>query len=133
MSQGSVTLTGVSWGPGSNLRGGMDVCKCIVPSRHGDTLNSRRAENPLVRLVGGKERWREREGPDYPQCDLPQNWGGKGLNCTVICMVLKATDNDKRHFAMMNSVDLDLAVADQVTLVKTTDLLIQNFSPPKLC
>ncbi|GFW46932.1 hypothetical protein TNCV_2982881 [Trichonephila clavipes] len=29
----------------------MDVCKCIVPSRHGDTLNSRRAASPLVRLI----------------------------------------------------------------------------------
>ncbi|GFW06893.1 dual specificity protein phosphatase 22 [Trichonephila clavipes] len=33
----------------------MDVCKCIVPSRQGDTLNSRRASNPLVRLVEGEE------------------------------------------------------------------------------
>ncbi|GFY11133.1 uncharacterized protein TNCV_4471191 [Trichonephila clavipes] len=35
----------------------MDVCKCIVPLRHGGTLNSRRVASPLVRLVEGKERW----------------------------------------------------------------------------
>ncbi|GFV05033.1 hypothetical protein TNCV_222501 [Trichonephila clavipes] len=34
----------------------MDVCKCIVPSRHGGTLNSRLGVSPLVRLVEGKER-----------------------------------------------------------------------------
>ncbi|GFY01326.1 hypothetical protein TNCV_5077921 [Trichonephila clavipes] len=35
----------------------MDACKCIMPSRHGDTLNSRGATSPLVRLVEGEERW----------------------------------------------------------------------------
>ncbi|GFW15196.1 uncharacterized protein TNCV_173431 [Trichonephila clavipes] len=29
----------------------MDVSKCIVPSRHGCTLNNRRNSRPLVRLV----------------------------------------------------------------------------------
>ncbi|GFY16625.1 hypothetical protein TNCV_2787511 [Trichonephila clavipes] len=33
----------------------MDVCKCIVPSRHVGTLNSRLAASPLVRLVEGEE------------------------------------------------------------------------------
>ncbi|GFT73391.1 hypothetical protein TNCV_1081501 [Trichonephila clavipes] len=33
---------------GSNLEEGMDVCKCIVPSRHEGTLNSRRAASPHV-------------------------------------------------------------------------------------
>ncbi|GFX67530.1 hypothetical protein TNCV_3932721 [Trichonephila clavipes] len=35
----------------------MDVYKCIVPSRHGDTINSRRAVSPLVWSVEGEERW----------------------------------------------------------------------------
>ncbi|GFT15946.1 hypothetical protein TNCV_3315121 [Trichonephila clavipes] len=39
---------------GSNPGVDMDVCKCIVPSRHGCTLNSRRAASPLVRLRKGK-------------------------------------------------------------------------------
>ncbi|GFU24122.1 hypothetical protein TNCV_2007151 [Trichonephila clavipes] len=39
----------------------MDVCKCIVPLRHGGTTNSHRAASPLVRLVDGEERW---ETPD---------------------------------------------------------------------
>ncbi|GFS95703.1 hypothetical protein TNCV_251001 [Trichonephila clavipes] len=41
----------------------MDVCKCIVPLRHGGTLNSRRAASPLVMFVEGEERW---EAPDHP-------------------------------------------------------------------
>ncbi|GFT89937.1 hypothetical protein TNCV_1666501 [Trichonephila clavipes] len=42
----------------------MDVCKCIVPSRHEGTVNSRRAASPLVRVVEGVERW---QAPDHPQ------------------------------------------------------------------
>ncbi|GFX37251.1 uncharacterized protein TNCV_995261 [Trichonephila clavipes] len=42
----------------------MDVCKCIVPSRHGGTINNRRAASPLVWLVEVEERW---ESPDHPQ------------------------------------------------------------------
>ncbi|GFW70326.1 uncharacterized protein TNCV_5131521 [Trichonephila clavipes] len=41
----------------------MDVCKCIVPSQHEGTLNSRRAVSPLVWLVEGEERWK---APDHP-------------------------------------------------------------------
>ncbi|GFV08306.1 hypothetical protein TNCV_327401 [Trichonephila clavipes] len=37
-----------SQGLGSNPGEGMDVCKCIVPSRHEGTLNIRRAANSLV-------------------------------------------------------------------------------------
>ncbi|GFV71458.1 transposable element Tc3 transposase [Trichonephila clavipes] len=43
-----VTLTTGPFGLGSNPGGGMDVCKCIVPLRHGGTLNSRRSASPLV-------------------------------------------------------------------------------------
>ncbi|GFW48616.1 hypothetical protein TNCV_4241971 [Trichonephila clavipes] len=50
------TLTAVSLGLGSNPGEGMHVCQCIVPSRHGGTLNSRRATSPLVWLVEGEER-----------------------------------------------------------------------------
>ncbi|GFX56318.1 hypothetical protein TNCV_2242501 [Trichonephila clavipes] len=32
----------------------MNICKCIVPLRHGATINSRRAASPLVRLVEGE-------------------------------------------------------------------------------
>ncbi|GFV11681.1 uncharacterized protein TNCV_976701 [Trichonephila clavipes] len=58
-------------GPGSHPGEGMDVCKCIVPVGHGDTLNSRQAASPLVRLVEGEERW---ETPDHSRGVLPQNW-----------------------------------------------------------
>ncbi|GFS99429.1 uncharacterized protein TNCV_35751 [Trichonephila clavipes] len=68
----------------------MDVCKCIVPSRHGGTLNSHRAASPLVRLVD----------PDHLQGVLPQNWGETELNRSVTWMVLKATANDRRHLAL---------------------------------
>ncbi|GFV05922.1 uncharacterized protein TNCV_3142131 [Trichonephila clavipes] len=53
------TLSLYCIGPGED----MDVCKCIAPSRHGDTLNCRRAANPIVRLVEGVERW---EASDHP-------------------------------------------------------------------
>ncbi|GFU44426.1 uncharacterized protein TNCV_1505591 [Trichonephila clavipes] len=71
----------------------MDVCKCIVPLRHGDTLNSRQATSPLMRLVAGDERW---EVSTHPQGFLPQNWGGTELNRTITCMVFKAKANNRR-------------------------------------
>ncbi|GFW40669.1 uncharacterized protein TNCV_2836131 [Trichonephila clavipes] len=77
----------------------MDVCECIVPSRHESTLNSRRAVNPLVRLVEGEERW---ESPDHFQGVLPLNWGETELNRSVTCMLLKATANDKCHLALIH-------------------------------
>ncbi|GFT37816.1 hypothetical protein TNCV_4128831 [Trichonephila clavipes] len=46
-------------GPGFESRGRHGCCKCIVPSRHGGTLNIRRVPNPLVRLVEGEERGRQ--------------------------------------------------------------------------
>ncbi|GFV74395.1 transposable element Tcb2 transposase [Trichonephila clavipes] len=50
------TLTAVSLGLGSNPGEDMDICECIVPSRHGGALNSHQAASPLVRLVEGEER-----------------------------------------------------------------------------
>ncbi|GFX15657.1 cullin-4A [Trichonephila clavipes] len=76
-------------GLGSNPGEGKNVCKCIVPSRHGGTLNSRRAASPFVRLVAGDERWK---ALTLPQGVLPQNWGETELYHTVSCMVLKAND-----------------------------------------
>ncbi|GFX43261.1 hypothetical protein TNCV_2389691 [Trichonephila clavipes] len=46
----------------SNPGEDMGVCKCIVPSWHGDTINSRRAASPLMRLMEGEEKW---EVPDH--------------------------------------------------------------------
>ncbi|GFW44428.1 hypothetical protein TNCV_1748571 [Trichonephila clavipes] len=59
----------------------MDVCKCIVTARHGITLNS-------PREVGGR--------PLTPQGTLPLNLDRTKQNRTVICMMLKATANDRR-------------------------------------
>ncbi|GFU26526.1 hypothetical protein TNCV_2463681 [Trichonephila clavipes] len=39
-------------------------------------------------------------GPDNSQGVLPQNWGENELNRSVICMVLKATANDRHHLAL---------------------------------
>ncbi|GFY24734.1 hypothetical protein TNCV_1017801 [Trichonephila clavipes] len=50
----------------------MDVCKCIVPSQHGDTLNSRHAASPLLRLMAGDER---REAPEPPPGCSPSKLG----------------------------------------------------------
>ncbi|GFV22916.1 uncharacterized protein TNCV_2623691 [Trichonephila clavipes] len=90
-------LTAMPLGLGSNLGEDMDVCKCIVPSRHGVTLNSHRAAIPLVRLVEGKKRL---EAIDPILGVLPQNWDETELNRSVTCMVLKATANDRRHLAL---------------------------------
>ncbi|GFX47415.1 uncharacterized protein TNCV_1734021 [Trichonephila clavipes] len=91
------TLTTVLLGLGSNPGEDMDVCKCIVPSCHGGTLNNHRAASPLVRLVEGEQMW---EAPDQSQGVLPQNWGESELNRSVTCMGLKATDNNRRHLAL---------------------------------
>ncbi|GFX29137.1 uncharacterized protein TNCV_3216721 [Trichonephila clavipes] len=93
-------LTAVPWGLGSNLEEDMDVCKCIVPLRHESTLNSCRATNLLVWLVEGVERW---DAPDHPQVSSLKNWGGNELNRTVICMVLRATANERRHLALCHN------------------------------
>ncbi|GFX64527.1 hypothetical protein TNCV_2811521 [Trichonephila clavipes] len=50
-----------------------------MPSRHGGTLNNRRAANPIVR-VGREERWK---ALDHLQGVLPQNWDGTEQNCIV--------------------------------------------------
>ncbi|GFV24029.1 hypothetical protein TNCV_235981 [Trichonephila clavipes] len=54
-------LTVESYGMGSNSRESMDVCKCIVPLWHGDTLHSHRAASSLMRLVEGEESWEASE------------------------------------------------------------------------
>ncbi|GFU99151.1 hypothetical protein TNCV_1228651 [Trichonephila clavipes] len=51
----------------SNPRDGMNVRKCIAPSRHGGTLKSRRTASPLVRLGEGEDRWRP------PRCSPSSN------------------------------------------------------------
>ncbi|GFT92701.1 hypothetical protein TNCV_3076861 [Trichonephila clavipes] len=70
---------------GSNLAEGTDVCKCIVPSRQGGSLNSRRSASPLVRLVEGEERW----------CSLSKLGWKNGAKSTVACMELKAKGNGR--------------------------------------
>ncbi|GFU29149.1 uncharacterized protein TNCV_4837411 [Trichonephila clavipes] len=79
-----VTLTAVQLGLDSNPGEDMDVCKCIVPARHGGTLNSRRTASPLVRWWKGKEM----EAPEHPRV-FSLKIGVK--NRFVTCMVLKAT------------------------------------------
>ncbi|GFW53303.1 uncharacterized protein TNCV_4075241 [Trichonephila clavipes] len=64
----------------------MDVCKCIVPLRHGGTLNRRRATSPVMWLVEGEERW---EAPGHTHGFLPLNWSGTEQKRTVTCMVLR--------------------------------------------
>ncbi|GFS53312.1 uncharacterized protein TNCV_3845131 [Trichonephila clavipes] len=83
--------------PRFESREDMDVCKCIVPSRHGATLISRRAANPLVRLVAWDGKWRPLT---LPQGVIPPNQAENELIRSVTCMVLKATANDRRHLAL---------------------------------
>ncbi|GFX20858.1 hypothetical protein TNCV_79131 [Trichonephila clavipes] len=53
---GLVKLTAVPYDQDLNPGEGIDVCKCIVPLRHGGSLNSRRVTRTLVRLMEGEER-----------------------------------------------------------------------------
>ncbi|GFX46222.1 transposable element Tcb2 transposase [Trichonephila clavipes] len=76
---------------GSNPGECIDVCVCIVPLRHGGTLNSRRAACFHVRLVESEER---KEASDHLQDVLTQIWSGTQPN--LACLVLKATDNNRR-------------------------------------
>ncbi|GFW03803.1 uncharacterized protein TNCV_2539141 [Trichonephila clavipes] len=78
----------------------MNVCKCIVPSRHGDTLNSRRAASPLSSLGEGEEKW---ETSDHPQSVPQLNWGGTEPNRAVTCIVLNGT-NERCHLALCHDV-----------------------------
>ncbi|GFT48481.1 hypothetical protein TNCV_3383401 [Trichonephila clavipes] len=70
----------------------MDACKCIVPLRHGDTLNSRRAASPLVWLVEREERW---EALIILRVSSPLNWDGTEQKRIVTCMVPKTKANDR--------------------------------------
>ncbi|GFU18097.1 uncharacterized protein TNCV_1446521 [Trichonephila clavipes] len=84
----------------------MDVRKCIVPLRHGGTLNSRRAASPLVRLVE-EERW---ENPDHTHRRvLPQNCGGtvQIRYVTVWCskLMLTTCGSTVRDFAPLDRLD----------------------------
>ncbi|GFY09231.1 cullin-4A [Trichonephila clavipes] len=90
------TLTAVLLGLGSNPEEDMDVCNCIVSSRHWGILNSRRTLSHLVNVVEGKEV----VAPNHPLCVLPQNRGETELSLSVTCMVVKATVNDIRHLAL---------------------------------
>ncbi|GFX62678.1 vacuolar protein sorting-associated protein 13C [Trichonephila clavipes] len=77
-----VTLTGVPYGLGSNPGEGMDVCKCIMPSRHGSILNSRGAASLFVWLVEGVEMW---ETLDPSQDILPTKLGVKPSKIVQLC------------------------------------------------
>ncbi|GFS77388.1 uncharacterized protein TNCV_4566211 [Trichonephila clavipes] len=68
---GMVALIAVPLGLSSNPEGSIDVFKCIVSLRHGNTLNFRRAASPLVRLLEEEERL---EASEHTQGVLPQNW-----------------------------------------------------------
>ncbi|GFV16099.1 uncharacterized protein TNCV_3378631 [Trichonephila clavipes] len=71
----------------------MEDCKCIVPPRHGGTINSCQDTSPLMKLVAGEVGW----GPlTTPSNIFPPNRVGTEQNRTVTCMMLKTKANDKR-------------------------------------
>ncbi|GFV51566.1 hypothetical protein TNCV_3729371 [Trichonephila clavipes] len=59
---------------GSKAGESMDVCKCLVPLKHG-TSNSHRAASPLVKLVEGEERWETPNNSRYSPSKLGFNQG----------------------------------------------------------
>ncbi|GFX81475.1 hypothetical protein TNCV_143251 [Trichonephila clavipes] len=73
---------------GLNPREGMDVCKCILLLRHGATLSSRWAVSPLVRFVEGEKGGGLLITPSVSYLKIGVL---TGTNCTVTCMVFKAT------------------------------------------
>ncbi|GFV22200.1 hypothetical protein TNCV_2674421 [Trichonephila clavipes] len=65
-------IVGTGKGLDSNPGEDIDVCKRLVSSSHGGTLNIRRATSSLVKLVAGNERW---ENPDPPPGCSPSKLG----------------------------------------------------------
>ncbi|GFW23731.1 cullin-4A [Trichonephila clavipes] len=56
------------------------------------------------------------ETPDHPHSVLQQYWDETELNCSVTCMVLKDTANDRRHLALCHDEfrgPCDLAFSNQ--------------------
>ncbi|GFS48874.1 uncharacterized protein TNCV_293231 [Trichonephila clavipes] len=98
----------------------MDVCKCIVLSRHGGTLNNLQAASPRMRLVEGKER---RETPDHLQGVLSQNWGGTKQNHNVTGMVLKAKDSKRIKLRTKRRTQHVLVIVDLIMAHITKGLL----------
>ncbi|GFX38253.1 uncharacterized protein TNCV_3838491 [Trichonephila clavipes] len=100
----------------------MDVCKCIVPSRHEGTLNSRRAAS-LMRLMKGRKRWKDPDNPRVSFLKIGLETGQIMLS-PICCSKLRITTGVTYiyPFAMMNFMDLELAFADQVALVTRQNL-----------
>ncbi|GFS59413.1 uncharacterized protein TNCV_3725521 [Trichonephila clavipes] len=90
-------LTDVPYILGSNPEKTWKFCKCVIPSWHGDTLNSSRAEKSSY-VVGGKG-W---EAPDHPDVFFLKIRIKNGINHTFTCIVLKSTDNEMRHLALFH-------------------------------
>ncbi|GFW97646.1 uncharacterized protein TNCV_685161 [Trichonephila clavipes] len=86
---------------GSNPGEDIDVCKCIVPSRNGGTINS---PLPFASQVLSCGWWKgKRDGkPMTTPGVFSQNCGGNEPNHTVTCVELKATANDRRHLALFH-------------------------------
>ncbi|GFS86325.1 uncharacterized protein TNCV_1680871 [Trichonephila clavipes] len=104
----------------------MNVCKCIVYIASWgaiaiiNSLNSRRASSPLGWLVEEVERW---EDPDYSQVSSLKIRveTSQIVLSDVWCSKLWLTTGVTYPFVMMNFVGLDLAFADQVASVTTTE------------
>ncbi|GFX11958.1 hypothetical protein TNCV_2997421 [Trichonephila clavipes] len=76
-----------------------------------------------------EERW---ESPGLPQGVLPQNWGGPKPNHTVICMVLKATANNRIMPGRRQNVSLLLVSLP--SNISDTSVITRSFSnEARLC
>ncbi|GFX99195.1 hypothetical protein TNCV_2493761 [Trichonephila clavipes] len=60
---------------------GMDVCKCIMPVRHGCPLSIQQNESSLNRLVVEVEEW----GTLKPGCSSKLGWNGAKSYCHLHC------------------------------------------------
>ncbi|GFV16702.1 hypothetical protein TNCV_4418891 [Trichonephila clavipes] len=86
-------------GPGFESRIRHDVCKCVVPLRHGGTLNSHRATCPPMRLVKGKKgtlHMRHSSDADPRPITHPASKEVSHSGCFTWCPILSLTFSRRR-------------------------------------
>ncbi|GFT06426.1 uncharacterized protein TNCV_3355661 [Trichonephila clavipes] len=111
------------WSLGLNPGEGLDICKCIVPSRHGGTLNSRRAAS-LVMLVEGKlSNWAVASAIDIIAPDTPTHFNHNAPS-TIIDIGFAANFSHSNVFTVNElSSDHNPVIFDFVTNCQLPPLL----------
>ncbi|GFW48585.1 hypothetical protein TNCV_4241661 [Trichonephila clavipes] len=104
-------------GLGSNPGEGIDICKCIVTLRHGDTLKQP-SSRKSSREVGGRER--EVGALTPSQGVLPQNWVEIEPNHNVMAIsLLRASNNPMQKSASFKATNVQFQLRVRVSFTKT--------------